>query len=94
MLTPAAEQSFKKFEARVEPQLSEFGNLGAITDWGGKIVGTVGRIAGNLHAASLAAETKPWEYAISIETIDRAIQNWRLLNISREGSIHRNGNRS
>ena len=68
----------QEFEAWVEPQLSEFGELGGITDWAGKIVGAVGRIAGILHMASLAG-SRGWDYQISQEIVENAIQIGRYL---------------
>ena len=57
----------------VEPQLSEFGELGGITDWAGKLARAVGRIIGILHTADLAGVTAPWEIPIP-ETVERAIR--------------------
>jgi replicative DNA helicase len=68
-----------RFEAWIEPQLSEFGELGGITDWAGKLIGAVGRIAGILHMANLAGVFAPWEIPIPPETIERAIRIGRYL---------------
>src|SRR5262249_38886578 len=43
-LTPAATTLFEDFEASVEPMLAQFGVLGHMTDWGGKLVGDVARL--------------------------------------------------
>jgi len=67
------------FEAWVEPMLSEFGELGGISDWAGKLVGTVGRIAANLHMAALAGSASPWDIPIAIETIENAISFGKYL---------------
>jgi hypothetical protein len=72
-LEPAARARMQEFEAWVEPQLSEFGELGGITDWAGKIVGAVGRVAGILHMAGFAGTPACWDYAVSQETVDDAI---------------------
>ncbi|MCX6022228.1 MAG: YfjI family protein, partial [Chloroflexi bacterium] len=40
-LAPDASTAFSSFEQEVERQLSEFGELGAMADWGGKLVGAV-----------------------------------------------------
>jgi hypothetical protein len=64
---------FQSFGAWVEPQLSEFGELGGMTDWGGKVVGAVARLAGLLHMADLAGENDPWSVPISATVVDRAI---------------------
>jgi replicative DNA helicase len=78
-LDPDAQTSLGRFDAWVEPQLSEFGGLGGVTDWAGKLVGAVGRIAGILHMADLAGVFAPWEIPIPPETIDRAIYIGRYL---------------
>ena len=72
-LTPEAEACLRSFEAWVEPKLSEFGELGGLSDWAGKLVGTVGRIAANLHMAALAGSASPWDIPIALETIENAI---------------------
>ena len=76
---PDARAILSRFEAWVEPQLSEFGELGGITDWAGKFVGAVGRIAGHLHMADLAGLSAPWEIPIPPETVERAIRIGRYL---------------
>jgi hypothetical protein len=43
-LTADAQASLRDFAMWLEPQLSEFGELGGMTDWAGKLVGAVGRI--------------------------------------------------
>jgi hypothetical protein len=55
-LDAGAGARLRRYEAWVEPQLSEFGELGRMADWGGKIVGAVVRIAGLLHMTDLAGE--------------------------------------
>src|SRR2546426_10615109 len=42
----SAAKRLREFEEWVEPQLSEYGELGNMTDWGGKLVGAVIRLAG------------------------------------------------
>jgi replicative DNA helicase len=73
-LEPDARARLQRFEAWLEPQLAEFGALGNMTDWAGKLVGAVGRIAWILHMAALAGEKAPWEIPISRATIERAIE--------------------
>jgi hypothetical protein len=68
-----AQASVRHFEEWMEPQLSEFGDLGGMTDWAGKLVGAVGRIAGNLHMALFADTSAPWETPIARETVEGAI---------------------
>jgi hypothetical protein len=79
ILEPDARASMQEFEAWIEPQLSEFGDLGGISDWAGKVVGGVGRIAGILHMAAHAASPAPWDHPISRETVNHAIQIGKYL---------------
>jgi hypothetical protein len=44
-----------------------------MTDWGGKIVGAVVRIAGLLHMTDLAGAGDAWKSPISEATVERAI---------------------
>ena len=74
-----AQESMRRFESWLEPQLAEFGDLGAMTDWAGKLVGAVGRIAAILHMASLAGDETPWEVPVAGETIEHAIGIGRYL---------------
>jgi replicative DNA helicase len=74
MIEAAGQERLQRFETWVEPQLSEFGNLGRMTDWGGKVVGAVARIAGLLHMAEHAGAEAPWNIPISDATVERAIR--------------------
>jgi len=78
-LSSEAQGSVRHFEVWLEPQLSEFGELGGMTDWAGKLAGAVGRIAGILHMALMANTPSPWETPISPETVERAIRIGRYL---------------
>jgi len=78
-LDAEAAERLQRFETWVEPQLSEFGELGRITDWAGKIVGASVRIAGLLHMADLAGDPDPWTLPIPEATMDRAISVARYL---------------
>ncbi len=51
MLDPDARLSMQRFADWIEPQLTEFGHLGDMSDWSGKLYGATGRIAGILHMA-------------------------------------------
>jgi DNA primase (bacterial type) len=73
-LDPPAAQRLREFEEWVEPQLSEYGELGNMTDWGGKLVGAVIRLAGLLHMATYANVPAPWAFPIQLETISNAIR--------------------
>jgi hypothetical protein len=48
-LSSEAKTKLRVFMAWIEPQLAEQGELGAITDWAGKLAGAAVRIAGILH---------------------------------------------
>jgi hypothetical protein len=72
-LDSAAWQRLQEFEAWVEPQLSEFGDLGRMTDWGGKLAGAVARITGLLHMAEHAATEAPWDIPVSEATVECAV---------------------
>lgn len=73
-LTPAASDRLQRFEAWVEPQLAEFGELGAITDWSGKLVGAVVRIIGLLHMAKHGELPAPWSIPVELETVEQGIR--------------------
>ena len=78
-LAPDARESLHEFENWIEPQLAEFGALGSMSDWGGKIVGGVARIAGVLHMVSLANQVSPWQTPITKHTVECAIQVGKYL---------------
>jgi replicative DNA helicase len=63
----------EQFEAEVEPRLGELGDLGHMTDWGGKLVGNVVRHAGLLHMAKHAGGSAPWGSVIEGATMEAAI---------------------
>jgi hypothetical protein len=73
-LTSEAQAKLRDFAGWLEPQLAEFGELGCMTDWAGKLVGAVGRIAGILHMVAQAHTNAPWESTILGATIERAIR--------------------
>lgn len=79
LLDSDAGGSMQQFEAWLEPQLSEFGELGGIADWAGKLVGAVARIAGNLHMAEFAGVPAPWRIHISKQTVEGAIRIGKVL---------------
>lgn len=74
ILDEAARSRMREYAAWIEPQLSEFGELGGMRDWAGKLYGAVARIAGILHMAVFAGEPAPWDFPISRETIEYAIR--------------------
>jgi hypothetical protein len=58
---PSATELFTQFRQRIESSLGEFGGLGTISDWAGKLPGAVARIAGLFHVV---------EHAISFDISD------------------------
>ena len=50
-LTSEAQAALTAIEEAVEPTLAPGGDLDTIRDWGGKYVGAIARIAGNIHLA-------------------------------------------
>lgn len=72
-LDNGAQDRLQRFEAWIEPQLGEFGDLGYISDWAGKLVGAVARIVGILHMATHADSSAPWEIPISADTVEGAV---------------------
>jgi replicative DNA helicase len=73
-LAPEAHAALRDFTVWLEPQLCEFAELGFMTDWAGKLVGAVGRIAGLLHMALSAHTNVPWDSAIRRVTVECAIR--------------------
>jgi hypothetical protein len=71
--------ALSQFAAELEPKLAPLGELGSITDWAGKLVGAVVRIAGLLHMAQHLGEETPWTRPITVDTVARAILVGRYL---------------
>lgn len=67
-----AQDTLRAFQAEVEPRLAEDGDLAGMTDWAGKLVGLVVRLAGLLHEADHAGGAVP--AAISADTVRSAIE--------------------
>jgi replicative DNA helicase len=81
-LKPEADDCLADFEQEIEPQLAEWGDLGALTDWAGKLAGAVLRIAGVLHLADHADHTGQLQDCperVSADTLKRAIGIGRYL---------------
>jgi replicative DNA helicase len=72
-LDERARDLLEQFASGVEPRLAEFGDLGSMTDWAGKLVGAVARIAGLLHMARWAADRTGWIIPVNRETVADAI---------------------
>lgn len=73
-IEPGGQERLRDFGIWLEPQLSEFGELGRMTDWGGKLVGAVARITGLLHMAEHAGADNPGSLPVQDATVARAIE--------------------
>lgn len=71
-LTPAARDAVTEIDAALEPTLAGNGELAALADWGGKFVGAVLRIAGNLHFGVHGAEG--FRTPIDVTTMNNAAE--------------------
>ena len=71
-LTPEARDAATAIEAAVEPTLAGDGELATLADWGGKFVGAVLRIAGNLHFGVHGAEG--FRAPIDVATVNNAAE--------------------
>jgi replicative DNA helicase len=69
-LSIAAHEVLVQIEEDVEPRLGPGGDLANITDWAGKYVGAVARIAALLHLADHAEGD--WDQPIASQTVERA----------------------
>lgn len=67
-----ARQLLVKFMAELEPRQADDGDLGAMTDWAGKLVGKVARLAALLHVAEHFDQAG--EHFIAPEVMERAIR--------------------
>ncbi len=74
-LDAGAQEFMQWLEGHIERELSEFGELGNMQDWGGKLFGAVARVAGLLHMAGHAGKAAPWDTPINKHTVEAA---WRI----------------
>lgn len=65
-------ECWKAFYNTTERSMGPGGELAAIADWGGKLPGSVARIAGLLHAVEAPGE--PWDESIRPQAVERAVQ--------------------
>lgn len=70
-LAPAAWTEWKDFSAHLEKELGPGGRLAQMTDWAGKLAGTVARIAGLFHIVE--NNGNPAELQIQPDTMRRAL---------------------
>lgn len=68
-LSAEAQAVFDTHHARLEPLLRPGERLGGMTDWGGKLLGALARIAGILHLAETNDPARP----VAAETLQRAL---------------------
>ncbi len=78
-LSPEAGQRLTNFQTWVEPQLADLGSMGTMTDWAGKLVGLVARLAGLLHMAEHSHSAAPWDVPIACETVEAAVRIGKYL---------------
>jgi replicative DNA helicase len=71
-LSAEAHQARCDYQQELEPRLGPDGDLEAIRDWAGKLVGTVCRLAGILHVADHADDLDGMPLEIPGSTLDRA----------------------
>jgi hypothetical protein len=72
--TSDAAHRFRQFAAAVEPRLAPTGDLGAMTDWAGKIVGAVARLAAHLHIGEHIDDADLTKSPLSVDVMDRACE--------------------
>ncbi len=72
-LSDQARAEHLRFREEIEPELSEFGYLGDLSDWASKLAGNAARIAGLLHIASTPEGQAPQNRPISVETMRSSI---------------------
>jgi hypothetical protein len=72
-LSSEAKELWFQFSEWIEPRLGEYGELGQISDWGGKLAGTAARIAGLLQAAERVHESDPFLGPVGDHAMQSAI---------------------
>ncbi|MFN2510922.1 MAG: DUF3987 domain-containing protein [Pyrinomonadaceae bacterium] len=78
-LTAEANGLLKEFERELEPKLVDDGELGALTDWAGKLAGAVVRLAAILWLINKSENLIPWPEKIDADAMIRAIELGRYL---------------
>jgi hypothetical protein len=68
-----AQSIFQEFESWLEPRLGPFGELGSMSDWGGKLAGAAARIAGILHVLERIDQPNLLGGEIGPETVMHAL---------------------
>lgn len=83
-LTPEADDLLATFERELEPKLGDDGDLGTMSDWGGKLSGAIVRLAGILHLCKQApllatGKTSAISDIVDVEALRQAIEIGRYL---------------
>jgi replicative DNA helicase len=79
-LDPDAHTAYVNFARWLEPKLAEFGELGALRDWGAKLTGAMLRIAGILGiVAKKGGSDLPLSLNLSLADVERGIAVARYL---------------
>jgi hypothetical protein len=73
VFSPEAEQLYAETHDWLEPQLPQGGKLEAVTEWGGKLLGKICRIAGLFHLLEHCDQPAPWEILVSADAFERAV---------------------
>jgi hypothetical protein len=73
-LSGEAQELWFQFDEWIEPRLGEHGELGQISDWGGKLAGAVARIAGLLQAAERVDASDPFVGPVDEHAMRSAIE--------------------
>jgi len=71
-LAPQAREALHAYHDELEPRLAEDGDLGHMSGWAGKLVGTLVRLAGLLHMADCAGLQESCSVPVPRETVERA----------------------
>ncbi len=71
-LSADALEEWRAFSRKVETGLREGGQFEQIGDWGAKLPGAAIRLAGLFHCSEYSS-TRPWDYPISLETMNKAL---------------------
>ncbi len=72
-LEAEARRQLQEFERELEQQLAQLGLLGHMPDFGGKSFGAVARLTANLHMATHALDSAPWNLPVQVDTVERGI---------------------
>ena len=79
VLTHEARMALRCFQAELEPRLGAAGDLDPVSDWAGKLTGSIARVAGLLHVAEHAGVKPPWEVSVDVQTVIAAMKIGRYL---------------